>query len=138
MTLSNPIFPPGRYTNPTSILSAAHGGRSESNPCVFFTYSAKDGLKALPGAVIHNCSDTKDGDESHEMFEVYLGLGLLVDEHTDFDLADSIPIRFQRAPRDGWKGSMAFGISGSHNYDKYLKSAKSADDLYGRCGRRQI
>jgi YD repeat-containing protein len=48
---------------------------------------------------------------------------LLIDKHSDFYLPDSVPIQFQRAVRDGWKGPMGFGISGSHNYDRYLTSA---------------
>jgi len=62
-------------------------------------------------------------DESTEIFEVDLRIGLLIDKHTDFYLPGSIPIEFRRATRDGWKGPMAFGLSGNHNYDKFLQSA---------------
>ena len=101
------------------------GGRSEGEPCVFFSYSAKDGIHGLPGTLIRTCSDKNlpEHDTSLELFEVDLRLGLLIDKHTDFNLPDSVPIEFQRATRDGWSFSNAFGISGTHNYDEYLYSA---------------
>jgi YD repeat-containing protein len=100
------------------------GGRPEGEPCVFFSYSTKDGIHAVPGRLIRTCSDKNlpERDTSVELFEVDLRLGLLIDKHTDFNLPDSIPIEFQRATRDGWSSSNAFGISGTHNYDEYLYS----------------
>jgi YD repeat-containing protein len=99
-------------------------GRAEDEPCMFFGYSAKDGLRPLPGYPIRTCAEASNiaSDETLELFEVDLRLGLLIDKHTDLYLPDTIPIQFQRAIRDGWKGPMGFGISGSHNYDKYLMS----------------
>jgi YD repeat-containing protein len=100
------------------------GGQSEGEPCVFFSYSAKDGIRVLPGTFIRTCSDKNlpEHDTSVELIEVDLRLGLLIDKHTDFNLPDVIPIEFQRATRDGWSFSNAFGISGTHNYDEYLYS----------------
>ena len=99
-------------------------GRSEGMPCIFLRYSAKDGITPLPGLLVRNCDAVEDtpGDESQETFKIYLRSGLLIDKHTDFYLPDSIPIQFERATRDGWKGPMGFGLSGSHNYDTYLGS----------------
>ena len=100
-------------------------GRYEGEPCIFFAYSEKDGIHPLPGDLIRSCGEVADDlhNESLELFEVDLRLSLLIDKHTDFYLPDTVPIMFQRATRDGWKGPMGFGISGSHNYDKYLMSA---------------
>jgi YD repeat-containing protein len=99
-------------------------GRPEGEPCIFLRYSAKDGIHALPGALIRTCSDKNlpEHDTSVELFEVDLRLGLLIDKHTDSNLPDAVPIEFQRATRDGWSFSNAFGISGTHNYDEYLYS----------------
>jgi YD repeat-containing protein len=99
-------------------------GRSQDEPCVFLRYSVKDGVEPLPGNLVRDCS--ADGgmpqDESHELFEVDLRLGLLVDRHTDLVLPDSIPIRFERVTRSGWNRSMPFGFSGTDSYDNYLAS----------------
>ena len=101
-------------------------GRLEGEPCIYFGYSSKDGIKPLPGKLIRSCDEVGESvqqDESTELFELDLRVGLLFDKHTDFYLPGSIPIEFRRATRDGWKGPMAFGLSGTHNYDKFLQSA---------------
>jgi YD repeat-containing protein len=99
-------------------------GRVQSEPCLFLRYSAKVGVQPLPGNLVRDCS--ADGgmpqEESHEIFEVDLRLGLLVDRHTDLMIPDSIPIRFERATRSGWTRSMPFGFSGTDSYDNYLAS----------------
>ena len=99
-------------------------GQLEGEPCVFFRYTAGGGVQRLPGSLFHTCSDVDipEHDESTEIFEVDLRLGLLVDRHTDFNLPDTIPIEFERALRDGWSGVNAFGVSGTHNYDEFLAS----------------
>jgi YD repeat-containing protein len=99
-------------------------GRMEGEPCVFLSYSARGGVQPLPGAFIRTCSEVADipPDPSVEIFEVDLRFGLLVDRHTDFYLTDSIPIRFERATRNGWSMPVAFGISGTHSYDQFLAS----------------
>lgn len=100
-------------------------GRFEYEPCIFFGYTAKDGIKPRPGSLIRACAavgDEPSQDESLELFQVDLRLGLLIDKHTDFYMPDTIPIRFERNTRDGWKGSMGFGSSGTHNYDSFLGS----------------
>jgi YD repeat-containing protein len=101
-----------------------HRGQHEGEPCVFLSYSPADGIKPLAGHSIRDCydKDIPQHDESTEIFEVDLRLGLLVDKHTDFNLPDTLPIEFQRATRDGWSGRNAFGISGTHNYDEFLSS----------------
>jgi len=100
-------------------------GQSEGEPCVFFLYSAESGTKPLSGTLIRTCSDKNlpEHDESAELFEVDLRLGLLVDKHTDFNLPDAVPIQFQRDTRDGWSGPNPFGISGTDSYDEFLSSA---------------
>jgi hypothetical protein len=101
-------------------------GRFEGEPCIFLGYSSKSGIKPLPGTLIRSCDEEDESvqhDESTEIIEVDLRLGMLIDKHTDFYLPGSIPIDFRRTTRDGWKGPMGFGLSGTHNYDKYLASA---------------
>ena len=101
-------------------------GRFEGEPCIFFRYSPKEGVQPLPGALIRSCTDVEDDairDDSQELFEVDLRLGLLIDRHTDFYLPDTIPIQFERATREGWRGPDAFGITGTHSYNRYLGSS---------------
>lgn len=98
-------------------------GRYENGPSIFFSYSAKDGIQPLPGPLVRSWwnGDDSGRDESVELFQVVLCQGgRLVDEHTDFNLQDTIPIQFQRVIMPGWTGPMAFGISGTDNYDRYL------------------
>jgi len=104
-------------------------GQSEGEPCMFFSYSPDGELKPLPGTLLRTCSDKNlpMHDESAELFEFDLRLGLLINRHTDFDLPDSVPIQFQRATRDGWSGSNPFGISGTDNYDEFLQSADNVN-----------
>jgi YD repeat-containing protein len=99
-------------------------GQHEGEPCVFLSYSSAGGIKPVAGCLIRTCSDDDipQLDESNEIFEVDLRLGVPIDRHTDFNLADTLPIEFQRATRDGWSGRNAFGISGTHNYDEFLYS----------------
>jgi YD repeat-containing protein len=125
--------------------SDLHPGRTEAGlkldaPCVLFEYSVNSGMRPRPGPPIGECSQSCEPDEdtSIETFSLDLRLGLLVDKRTDFFLPDSIPITFQRATRDGWKGLAPFGISGSDSYDQYLSSADNItiqmvdDDGMGR------
>lgn len=99
-------------------------GRVQGRPCVFLRYSAQDGVEPLPGNLVRNCSTDGDmtHDESHELFELDLRLGLLIDRHIDLMLPDSIPIEFERVTRSGWTSSMPFGFSGTDSYDNYLSS----------------
>jgi YD repeat-containing protein len=99
-------------------------GEKIDEPCVFFVYSAKDGMRAYPGPLIRSCNSVQDPleDESAETFGTDLRIGLLIDKHTDLYLPDTIPIAFQRATRDGWKGRNPFGISGADDYDEILGS----------------
>lgn len=127
-----------------SDLDPARSTRGEivSEPCIFFDYSAKRGLRLRPGPDIRHCSDDTypDDDTAQESFELDLRLGLLLDERTDFFLPDTIPIQFQRVTRDGWKGINPFGISGSDNYDEYLSSADNVTIAMRRAdgGQRQF
>ena len=99
-------------------------GEAEGEPCVFFTYSQRQGIKPLPGRLIRSCGETlrPEDDTSIEKFELDLRLGLLIDLHTDFNLPDDIPIQFERATRDGWRNQNPFGISGTDSYDEFLSS----------------
>jgi YD repeat-containing protein len=99
-------------------------GEVESEPCVFFVYSPRQGIKPLPGRLIRSCGETlrPEDDTSIEKFELDLRLGLLVDLHTDFNLPGNIPIQFERATRDGWSGQNPFGLSGTDSYDEFLSS----------------
>jgi YD repeat-containing protein len=100
-------------------------GQVLDEPCIYFEYSAKQGMRPKAGPLIRRCADVEDPDEYEgvERFELDLRLGLLMDKRTDFFLPDTIPIAFQRVTRDGWKGNNPFGISGTVNYDEYLSSA---------------
>ncbi len=104
-------------------------GQNEGEPCIFMIYSAKDGLKPLPGRLIRTCADSEymDLDESQELFEMDLRLGILIDKHREFDLPGTIPIKFQRALRDHWRNINPYGASGSDSYDESLASADSIE-----------
>jgi YD repeat-containing protein len=93
-------------------------------PCIYFTYSARDGIRILPGSVIRDCGSLQEPmeDESVEVFEFDLRIGLLMDKHTDIDLPDTIPIEFERVTRSGVHGRNPFGISGADYYDQFLGS----------------
>jgi YD repeat-containing protein len=99
-------------------------GQNVDEPCVFVEYSAAQGIKPMAGPMIRGCGQVEDPDEDVgvERFELDLRLGLLIDKRTDLYLPDTIPIRFQRVTRDGWKGINPFGISGTDNYDEFLSS----------------
>lgn len=99
-------------------------GISLYEPCIFLRYSSAEGLAPIAGPLIRDCSDSANlvDSESTELFEIDLRLGLLIDKRMDFDLPGAVPIRLQRAIRDGWSGENAFGVSGSHNYDEFLGS----------------
>ena len=110
-------------------------GRLEGEPCIYFGYSSKDGITPLPGKLIRSCDEVGESpqqDESTEIFELDLRMGLLIDKHTDFYLPGSIPIEFRRATRDGWKRPMGFGLSGTHNYDKFLNRPTCAGSKWLR------
>jgi YD repeat-containing protein len=100
-------------------------GRYEGEPCIFFVYSKKEGLHPLKKPLIGTCADVVEDlhDETQEVFEVDLRLGMLIDRHTDFYLPGKVPIQLERATRDGWSSGMGFGLSGNHNYDTFLASA---------------
>jgi len=99
-------------------------GQSLGEPCVYFSYTAAEGMKPLPGKLIRPCSDTNLPlhEEGRELYELGLRRGLLVVKHTDFELSDVIPIEFERATQQGWSGTFPFGVSGTDNYDQYLWS----------------
>jgi YD repeat-containing protein len=65
-------------------------------------------------------------DESIELFEVDLRLGLLLDKHTDFYLPDVLPIAFERVTRDGWPADHPMGRSGTDSYDEFLCATDNA------------
>ena len=103
-------------------------GMYVGDPCVNFTYKqAKPGavasLEPATADLVGECDLADEGlhDEQEERFQVKLSYGLLTVRHNDFYQPGAIPIEFERATSDWWKGSsLAFGRSGSHNYDRYL------------------
>src|SRR5580704_3628168 len=99
-------------------------GELEEEPCIFFEYSSRQGMKPMPGRLIRGCGEDKrpEEDTTVERFEFDLRLGLLIDMHTDFNLPDDIPIQFERVTRDGWRNQNPFGISGTDTYDEFLSS----------------
>jgi YD repeat-containing protein len=127
----------------TTDLNPARGrwGRMEGEPCLFLSYSGKGGFQPLPGTSVRSCSEVGiSSDPAVEIFEVDLRLGLLIDRHTDFYLPDSVPIRFERATRDGWSMPVAFGSSGTHNYDQFLASSnmRQIDVIHADGGRDSL
>lgn len=112
------------YESDAHPASTEHGERIEE-PCLFFTYSSKDGLQPQPGPAIRGCGDVQDPmqNESTEVFEIALRFGLLIDKRTDSYLPGMIPIEFQRVTRFGERGRDPFGVSGWDNYDEFLGSA---------------
>jgi YD repeat-containing protein len=105
--------------------------RSEGPPCLFFTYSAKNGIQPLAGPLIRTCSSVQDPlpDPSVELFVVDPEQGTIFSKHTDFYLPDVIPIQFQRVIGRLWNFPMSFGISGSNNYDDFLWSANNLRNI---------
>jgi YD repeat-containing protein len=99
-------------------------GELEREPCIFFEYSPRLGMKPMPGRLIRGCNEDRrpEEDTTVERFEFDLRLGLLIDMHTDFNLPDDIPIQFERVTRDGWRNQNPFGISGTDSYDEFLSS----------------
>jgi len=99
-------------------------GELEREPCIFFEYSPRQGMKPMPGRLIRGCNEDRrpEEDTTVERFEFDLRLGLLIDMHTDFNLPDDIPIQFERVTRDGWRNQNPFGISGTDSYDEFLSS----------------
>jgi len=111
-------------------------GEFVGDPCIVFTDTAGTGLKLSTGALIRQCEHPESADEeqssldtpdsppdtSQERIELRLRYGLLTEKHTDFYLPGPVPIRFERATSNRWLMPVAFGISGSHNYDRYLVS----------------
>jgi YD repeat-containing protein len=104
-------------------------GQFEGEPCLFFQYSAKTGLQLLPGRLIRSCSEKSEpqNDESTELFELDLRLGILFDRRTDLLIPGTMPIAFERSLRPGWTGNNPFGVSGNDSYDSYLASR---DNIY--------
>ncbi|MGA8110230.1 MAG: hypothetical protein WB974_12385, partial [Acidobacteriaceae bacterium] len=102
----------------------APSGQYEGEPCIFFRYTAKDGLEPLPGRLVQSCTDLRFplADDSAETFAVDLRLGVLIARHSDVSLPGVVPIRFERALRDGWPKPNAFGVTGIDNYDSFLTS----------------
>lgn len=112
-------------------------GQFVTDPCIVFTYTAADGVKRSPGPLIQQCLRPESADRpqtdlgdalvppdiTQERFELRLRYGLLTEKHTDFYLPGPIPIRFERAMTNRWLMPQAFGLSGSHNYDRYLTAS---------------
>src|SRR5579862_5792801 len=127
-----------------SDLDPARSSRGQflDEPCISFQYQSGHGIQRLPGPAIRPCGDlsTPDEDTALEIFTLDLRLGLLLDERTDFNLPDIIPIQFQRATRDGWQGVHPFGISGTDNYDEFLASADNVtiSVVHANGGRSQL
>jgi YD repeat-containing protein len=139
-SLLQPVFNPDLPINDIyqSDLDPARSpwGEIVGDPCILFTESAETGLKVSTGALIRECEHPESADEeqssldtpdsppdtSQERIEIRLRYGLLTEKHTDFYLPGPVPIRFERATSNRWLMPVAFGVSGSHNYDRYLAS----------------
>lgn len=99
-------------------------GQLEGEPCLYLQYSARSGLEIMPGRLISSCSiPTPQQNDSTELFEVDLRLGMMIDRRTDIWIPGRLPIAFERALRPGWKGVNPFGASGTDSYDGFLASA---------------
>jgi len=117
-------------------------GEALGEPCLVFTYSATKGIRlklAATKSAVGECDDPESPSEpqSHldtpdsppdvaqEQMQLRLREGRLYEKHTYFFLPGVVPIRFERATSNEWEAQAAFGISGSHNYDRYLSSSDS-------------
>ena len=122
--------------------SDVHPAQSEwgefiGTPCIVFTYTPRPDQPAsatVTTPLIRQCEEPESvfdeqtnlatphapPDTTQERMELRLREGLLTEKHTDFYLPGPIPIRFERANSNRWLMPEAFGISGSHNYDRYL------------------
>ncbi|WP_128915616.1 RHS repeat domain-containing protein [Granulicella sibirica] len=106
-----------------------------ADPCIVFTHSPESSL-TITNPLIQQCDYAESAgslqsalatpdhppDTSEERIELRLANGLLTEKHTDFFLPGAIPIRLERATSSRWQMASAFGMSGSHNYDRYLGS----------------
>ncbi len=131
----NPDFPGSDIFQ--SDLDPVHSaaGLYIADPCIVSTHSPGSGLTAT-SPLIEQCDDAGSpgslqssvvssihpSDTSQERIELRLANGLLTEKHTDFFLPGAIPIRLERATSNSWQMVSAFGMSGSHNYDRYLIS----------------
>jgi YD repeat-containing protein len=97
-------------------------GEAMTHPCLYFTWSAKDGVRTMAGPDLRPCDRKllETTDEARETVEVDL-LGQVVrDARTDLYLPDSVPIVFERVLRPGATRASDFGVSGSHSYNTFL------------------
>jgi YD repeat-containing protein len=103
-------------------IKSERADRAAVFPCLYFTYSAHDGVKTIPG--VRSCYEFENSsqDESQELFRVDLLTGELFDRRTDFYLKDAVPIEFERVVRAVGGDPFGFGKSGTHSYDKFLMS----------------
>jgi YD repeat-containing protein len=106
-----------------------------SDPCIVFTHTPGSTFTTTT-PLIQQCqapesplssqsalaSPDHPPDTSRERLELRLADGLLTEKHTDFFLPGPVPIRFERAISNQWQMLSAFGLSGSHNYDRFLIS----------------
>jgi YD repeat-containing protein len=106
-------------------------GEAMPNPCVYFVWNAKAGMKAMDGPALRPCEQKlmRSDDESTEIVQVDLLTQTVRAARMDLYLPDSVPIRFERVLRPGGTNPTEFGVSGSHSYDKYLW-AKSMSTLH--------
>ena len=113
-------------------------GEAIASPCIVFSYKpgSHGSLEPQHQPLIRECEhpesagydqseiDTPDAppDTAEERMEVRLSDGIFTVGHTDFFLPGKIPIRLERSGNNVWQEPTAFGIGGSHNYDRFLST----------------
>ena len=93
--------------------------------CVVLLYSYQTG-KLTPYPDGRDCNFPDVSDTSVEVFRLTPKYADLSIQKTDFNIPGKPPITFQRVffPRSTLK--LAFGLAGSHSYDRYLYTADTA------------
>ena len=113
-------------------------GAAFCSPCIVFSYKprSQDPLDPQDMPLIGECEepgsvenaqseiDTTGSppDTSRERMELRLSDGIFTEKHTDFYLPGKVPIRLERSVNNVWQQPSAFGIGGSHNYDRSLST----------------
>ena len=132
----NPDFPDSDIFQSDLDPVRSAWGQYIGDPCIVFTHTPGSALTAT-SPLIQQCNDSGSAgslqsalvssdhpsDTSQERVELRLANGLLIEKHTDFFLPGPVPIRLERATSNNWQMVSAFGMSGSHNYDRYLISS---------------
>jgi len=93
--------------------------------CLGFSYSPREG-KMMDYGPEGECNLLTQARTDVEMLRIYPKNGDITFYKTDFEIPGQPPIIFQRISLQGYKVSGAFGLGGSHIYDRYLSTNNTA------------